>query len=70
MITTIFFDIGNVLLGFDHDLIWQRLAQISPLSAVDIRERIQHSELMNQHESGKLSALEFFHSKCLYLLLA
>lgn len=61
MITTIFFDIGNVLLAFDHQLIWQRLLPFSTLSSEELQERIQHSGLMNRHESGELSPLDFFH---------
>lgn len=61
MITTIFFDIGKVLVGFDHTLIWQRLAKVSPFSAHEIQQRIQGSELMNLHETGKLGPLDFFH---------
>lgn len=61
MITTLFFDIGNVLLGFDHGLIWRRLAAISELSQEGVQQRILTSGLMQLHETGKLSAFEFFH---------
>lgn len=61
MITTVFFDIGNVLLAFDHQLIWQRLLPFSTLSSKELQEQIQHSGLMNLHESGELSPLDFFH---------
>jgi putative hydrolase of the HAD superfamily len=61
MITTLFFDIGNVLVGFDHRLIWNRLATVSKLPSEEIQQRIQSSGLMDSHELGKLSPLEFFH---------
>jgi FMN phosphatase YigB (HAD superfamily) len=60
MITTIFFDIGNVLVGFDHTLIWQRLAQFSTLSPEQLQHNIMASGLMQQHETGQLSPLELF----------
>jgi FMN phosphatase YigB (HAD superfamily) len=60
MFTTILFDIGNVLIGFDHGLIWKRLAVASKLSADEIRQRIQGSGVMNVYEAGKLSSLDFF----------
>ncbi|MCP4396549.1 MAG: HAD family phosphatase [bacterium] len=61
MITTFFFDIGNVLLAFDHQLIWQRLLPFSALSSEALQKRIQLSGLMNQHETGALPPLDFFH---------
>ncbi len=61
MVTTIFFDIGNVLVGFAHSLIWKRLAALSNLPSDEIQQRIQVSGLMELHELGKLSSLDFFH---------
>jgi FMN phosphatase YigB (HAD superfamily) len=60
MITTIFFDIGNVLCAFDHQLIWQRLQPFSTLTSEELQVKIQRSGLMNQHETGMLSSRDFF----------
>jgi FMN phosphatase YigB (HAD superfamily) len=60
MITTIFFDIGNVLVRFDHSLIWQRLAPLSPLAVEELRRRIKAADVMNLHETGQLAPQEFF----------
>ncbi len=60
MITTIFFDIGNVLVGFDHTLIWQRLASFSALSAEALQRNVQEAELMPRHETGQLPPHELF----------
>ncbi|GAK48954.1 haloacid dehalogenase [Candidatus Moduliflexus flocculans] len=60
MITTIFFDIGNVLVGFDHRLIWQRLAVFSVMTADEIGHEIGASGIMLEHESGRLASQEFF----------
>jgi FMN phosphatase YigB (HAD superfamily) len=60
MITTILCDIGNVLIGFDHHPIWQRLAAMSPLSAGEIGQRLKASTLLDLHETGKLSSQDFF----------
>lgn len=62
MISTIFFDIGNVLVGFDHHRIWQRLADFSPYSPQEIQQRIQETRLMPLHETGKLSPQQLFHA--------
>ncbi|PIE33863.1 hypothetical protein CSA56_10155 [candidate division KSB3 bacterium] len=60
MITTIFFDIGNVLVGFDHTLIWQRLSQFSTLTPEKLQQNIVGSGLMQQHETGELPPRDFF----------
>lgn len=60
MIWTIFFDIGNVLLGFNHDLIWQRLAVFSALPVERLAQEIRDSGLMNLHETGRLASRQFF----------
>ena len=60
MITTFFFDIGNVLIGFDHHPIWQRLAAMSPLSTGELEQRIKASAFMDLHEIGQLPPREFF----------
>ncbi|GAK57848.1 HAD-superfamily hydrolase, subfamily IA, variant 3 [Candidatus Vecturithrix granuli] len=62
MISTIFFDIGNVLVGFDHNRIWQRLADFSPYSPQEIQQLIQKTRLMPLHETGKLSPQQLFHA--------
>lgn len=60
-ITTIFFDIGNVLINFDHHRMWQNLATVSPLTADELDRRIQGRGLMQTFERGEISGEEFFH---------
>lgn len=60
MISTVFFDIGNVLVGFDHNRIWQKLSEFSPYSTDQIRQAIKAIDLMSLHETGKLPPREFF----------
>jgi putative hydrolase of the HAD superfamily len=60
-ITTIFCDIGNVLMGFDHGRIWQNLATASPYSAKEIRQRIQAHSLLHRHEIGDISSQQLYH---------
>ncbi|MDY0091436.1 MAG: HAD family phosphatase [Candidatus Vecturithrix sp.] len=62
MISTIFFDIGNVLVWFDHNRIWQRLSDFSPYSPQEIQQRIQEARLMPLHETGHLSPQPLFHA--------
>ena len=61
MITTIFFDIGKVLVGFDYNLIWKHFAAVSDLPAEEIEQRILSSGVMSLHETGKLSPHELFY---------
>lgn len=59
-ITTIFFDIGKVLVGFDHTRIWQGLSPYSAKSPKQVQEAIQGAGLMNRHETGELPPFDFF----------
>ncbi len=59
-ITTIFFDIGNVLMGFEYARIWQCFATASPYVADDIRQRIQSQDLLFRHEIGDISSEDLY----------
>lgn len=60
-IRTIFFDIGNVLVGFEHARIWQQLSTVSPFSAEDIHQHIQTHHLLHLHETGAISSKNLYH---------
>lgn len=59
-ITTIFCDIGNVLMGFEHARIWQHLATVSAYSPDVIQQRIQAQDFLLRHEIGEISSEELF----------
>ena len=60
MITTIFFDLGNVLLFFDHRLIHDRLSANSLRKNIEEINKIELASLIDAYETGDYSSLEFF----------
>ncbi len=55
----IFFDLGNVLLHFDHRVACRRLETLTGVSAAKIEAVIFRSGLQPRYESGEISSAEF-----------
>jgi len=60
MITTVFFDLGNVILPFDLLRLARRLAHYSSLTPEEIREKIWDFDVAEAFECGRMTPLEFF----------
>ncbi len=60
MIEVIIFDLGNVILKFDHMISCRKLSQISKLSAQEIYDIIFSSGLERLYDEGKISTEDFF----------
>lgn len=56
----IIFDLGNVLIDFDHKIAAQRISKFTDKAANEIFELFFDSELTALFEEGKLSPSEFF----------
>lgn len=54
-----FFDLGNVLLFFDHERAVENLARLTGCPPYSLREAIFQSGLEDQYERGELSSQEF-----------
>ncbi|MFN7170747.1 MAG: hypothetical protein ACK4NT_05900, partial [Candidatus Omnitrophota bacterium] len=59
-IKSIIFDLGNVLIGFDHSLAAKRLSMRSPYHPEEIRQLIFDSHLVSGYEKGELKTRDFF----------
>ncbi len=59
-ITTIIFDLGNVIVAFDHFLICKKLAQYSPFSPDQIYEKVFTSGLEARFDRGLITPEDFF----------
>lgn len=55
----IYFDLGKVILDFDHELACRQVADLCGVSADKVREGMYDSGLENAFELGKLSPDEF-----------
>lgn len=59
-----YFDLGNVLLTFDHGLACKQIGDLCELPQSRVREVVFESELQEQYESGEISSEEFFETFC------
>src|SRR5687767_2455972 len=60
MIKTFIFDLGKVLVPYDHDRGLLLLEEHCGVSVDDLRRRIYASEELNSYQTGKISSMEFF----------
>lgn len=60
MITTIFFDLGNVLLFFDHRIILRRIRPHAANSISSVMQRPEYGALVHSFELGEVAPENFF----------
>ena len=65
----IYFDLGNVLIHFDHAIACRQMAAVSStasrtITAQQVREAVFESPLANQFESGQVTGDEFYAQFC------
>jgi glucose-1-phosphatase len=59
-IRLVIFDIGRVILDFDHMITCRKLAQYSKKDEKYIYDYIFKSEFLNEYEKGKIASLDMF----------
>ncbi len=60
----LFFDLGNVLLFFDHDLACRQMAEVAGIEASVVRRAVFESGLQHAYECGRISTREFCDQFC------
>ena len=55
----IYFDLGNVLLNFDHDLACRNISEISGLDFDKVKSAVFESDLQKKYEKGAITSREF-----------
>src|SRR5579863_1445860 len=60
----IYFDLGNVLLYFDHALGCRQMAAVAGLTEAQVREVVFDSGLELRYEAGELSSRQFYEEFC------
>ena len=60
----IFFDLGNVLFLFEHQIAWQQMAQLCGLDPEIVRDVVFRSPLQLKYERGAISSVEFYQQFC------
>ena len=59
-IKAVIFDLGNVLIGFDHTIAAKKILKHTPKTSRDIYDLFFDSDLTQEFEKGKTGKLEFF----------
>jgi putative hydrolase of the HAD superfamily len=59
-IRALIFDLGNVLVFFDHRIVLERLVKICNFSADEIRIAFFKSDIMQRYMTGRISSEHFF----------
>ena len=59
MIRSIIFDLGRVLIPFDFQLGYSRMAQRCGLSAEEVRNRLAHTGIVPEFEHGRVESHDF-----------
>lgn len=55
----VYFDLGNVLLFFDHNLAIRKMAKVAGVSPSQMHSIVMESELQNEYETGTISGSDF-----------
>lgn len=59
MIKTVIFDLGRVLIPFDFARGYQTMSELLHLPPEEVKARVSHNGIVNDFESGRVSATEF-----------
>jgi len=62
MIKTLIFDLGKVIVQFDHSRIIRRVEQFCDLNEDEISQKVFATTATQDYELGKISSLDFFES--------
>ncbi len=60
----LYFDLGNVVLYFDHDLACRQMAAVAGVSAEQVREAVFAGELQKKYELGAIDDRAFYEGFC------
>jgi glucose-1-phosphatase len=64
MIQVIYFDLGKVIVDFDHSRAAQELLKVTPLSLKEAMAVLSDGELISEYETGRLSSQEHYRKVC------
>ncbi len=60
----LYFDLGNVLLFFDHDRACRQMAEVAGISDAQVRSLLFDTGLQRRYELGEISTREFYDEFC------
>lgn len=60
----IYFDLGNVLISFDHSRAWEQISRLTGVPEEGVETTLFHSGLQTQYEKGEISTGDFHRYFC------
>jgi putative hydrolase of the HAD superfamily len=60
----LYFDLGNVLLYFDHEITCRQMGEVAGLTAAEVRHVLFADGLLISYEEGRFSREEFYREFC------
>jgi len=54
-----YFDLGNVLLFFDHNLAFRKMSKLAGISSEQMRALVMDTNLQIEYETGRITGLQF-----------
>jgi putative hydrolase of the HAD superfamily len=64
MIEVVYFDLGKVIVDFDHSRAARELLKVTPLSLKEAMAVLSDSDLVSEYETGQLSSQEHYRKVC------
>jgi len=64
MIEVVYFDLGKVIIDFDHLRAAEELLKVTPLSLNKVMAVLSDGELVSEYETGRLSSEEHYRKVC------
>ena len=64
MIEVVYFDLGKVIVDFDHSRAAQELLKVTPLSLKEAMAVLSDDDLVSEYETGRLSSQEHYRKVC------
>jgi len=64
MIDVVYFDLGKVIVDFDHSRVARELLKVTPLSLKEAMAVLSDGELVSEYETGRLSSQEHYRKVC------
>jgi len=64
MIEVVYFDLGKVIVDFDHSRAAQELLKVTPLSLKEAMAALSDGELVSEYETGRLSSQQHYRKVC------
>ena len=60
----VYFDLGNVILNFTHQIMVDNVARVASIDAAEVQKHMFDSDLENRYETGEFNSQQFHEEFC------